>query len=176
MEKIRKIQIRELNDGDTEQFLALKTKGLTSDSNSFVAAIGEDSPTYPQEVKQRLEKASVSNGDIILGAFDRDLVGIVSITRHANLKRQHKADLHGMYVVPEYRGIGLGKTLLIKSLEMAKNMVALEEIQLIVAVHNQSVVALYENLGFVHCYKELRALKTDDGYIDAYHMSLSIQR
>jgi ribosomal protein S18 acetylase RimI-like enzyme len=118
----------------------------------------------------------VSNGDIILGAFDKVLVGIVSITRNLNLKRQHKAYLHGMYVVPEYRGLGLGKTLLVKSLEMARNMVSLEEIQLVVAVHNRSVVALYENFGFVHSYKESRALKTDDGYIDAYHMRLSIQR
>lgn len=44
---------------------------------------------------------------MVLGAFAPHLIGIVAITQDKRTKRQHKADLHGMYIVPEFRGKGL---------------------------------------------------------------------
>jgi ribosomal protein S18 acetylase RimI-like enzyme len=110
----------------------------------------------------------------VLGAFAPDLIGIIAITRDARSKRQHKADLHGMYVVPEYRGRGLGKTLLSKSLELARQIVGLEEIQLIVATQNCEATALYERYGFIRVWTELRALKIGNSYVDAHHMILPL--
>ena len=104
--------IRELNAQDTKAFLALKRRGLTTDPDSFVATLDDDPPSYPEMVRERLRHASVQSGDIVLGAFAPDLIGIIAITRDGRTKRQHKADLHGMYVVPEHRGQGLGRTLL----------------------------------------------------------------
>lgn len=54
-----------------------------------------------------------------------------------------------MYIVPEFRGRGLGKTLLATSLARARQMQGLEEIQLIVAGHNHEAVGLYERCGFI---------------------------
>jgi ribosomal protein S18 acetylase RimI-like enzyme len=168
------ITIRELDEHDTKGFLALKRRGLASDPEAFVATLGDDAPSYPEMVRVRLSRASIQAGDIVVGAFAPDLIGIIAITRDARTKRQHKADLHGMYVVPEYRGKGLGKTLLVKGLEMAEEMAGLEEIQLIVATQNREATALYERYGFVHVWTELRALKIDDSYVDAHHMILPI--
>jgi ribosomal protein S18 acetylase RimI-like enzyme len=141
--------IRELNGNDTDGFLALKRKGLSTDSESFVATLEDDPPSYPDLVRERLRHASVQSGDVVLGAFVPDLIGIIAITRDGRTKRQHKADLHGMYVLPEHRGKGLGKTLLVRALEMAQHMDGLEEIQLIVAVHNREACVLYERFGFI---------------------------
>jgi ribosomal protein S18 acetylase RimI-like enzyme len=168
------ILIRELNEDDTEALLALKRRGLTTDPDSFVATLEDDSPSYARMVRDRLARASVESGDIVLGAFSPDLIGIIAITRDEQTKRRHKADLHGMYIVPEHRGRGLGKTLLAESLEMARRMDGLEEIQLIVATHNHEAVALYERFGFVRVWTERRALKCADHYVDGHHMILDL--
>ncbi len=165
---------RELIEKDTDDFLNLKQIGLESNPESFVASLNEDSPYYPKQVEERIKKASVANGDIILGAFDPNLIGIISITRDKRFKRSHKADLHGMFVKPEYRGKGVGKTLFEKALAMAKNMSGLEEIQLCVDSKNKSACKLYQKFGFVIVWKEEHATKLDSGYVDAYHMLLNL--
>jgi ribosomal protein S18 acetylase RimI-like enzyme len=167
--------IRELTAQDTEAFLQLKRIGLSTDPGSFVAALEDDPPSYPEAVRSRLARASAEDGDIVLGAFAPGLVGIVAITRDPHSKRRHKADLHGMYVIPEHRGRGLGKRLLVQALEMARGMEGLEEIQLIVAAHNREACALYERFGFVRVWTERHALKVGDQYVDAHHMVLVLR-
>jgi ribosomal protein S18 acetylase RimI-like enzyme len=175
MVELNKITIRELNGTDASSFIELKKLGLTTDPNAFVADPDDDKPTYPKEVEIRLKNASIQKGDIIIGAFDTTLVGIVSVTKNTNKKRQHKADLHGMYIKPEYRGIGLGKELLKKAMDMAKEIKGLEEIELIVAAYNESTVNLYKKFGFEKTYLEEHALKIKGNYIDAYHMKKEIK-
>jgi ribosomal protein S18 acetylase RimI-like enzyme len=166
--------IRELTAQDTEAFLQLKRIGLSTDPGSFVAALEDDPPSYRDAVRDRLARASVENGDIVLGAFAPGLVGIIAVTRDPRSKRRHKADLHGMYVVPEHRGRGLGKRLLVQALELARNMDGLEEIQLIVAAHNREACALYERFGFVRVWTERHALKVGDHCVDAHHMVMTL--
>lgn len=168
------VRIRQLTAADTPDFLRLKQIGLTTDPDSFVASLTDDSPSYAARVEERLSRASVQSGDIVLGAFANHLVGIIAVTRDQRAKREHKADLHGMYIVPEYRGRGLGRVLLTGVLDLARRMEGLEEIQLIVAAHNREAVALYERFGFVHMWTEKRALKADDRYVDAHHMVLDL--
>ena len=176
MINLNEIKIRELNTNDVQGFLELKKIGLSTDPYSFLADLEDDSLDYPKEVEERIAKASIQNGDIILGAFADSLIGIVAVTRNRNKKRNHKADLHGMYIKPEYRGIGLGKELLNKVLAKAKKMAGIEEIELIVASHNESVVGLYEKVGFSKTYFETHALKIDNKYIDAYHMKKEMRK
>ncbi len=163
---MHQIQIRTLDESDTPGFLALKQIGLSTDPLSFVASLDEDPPDYPQRVAARLRSASVANGDVVVGAFAPDLVGIVAVTRDAHAKRHHKADLHGMYVRPEFRGCGVGRALLIEVLHLANQMPGLETIQLVVATHNREAAALYRRFGFVDVWTELRALKVGDQSVD----------
>jgi len=167
--------IRQLNENDTAAFLGLKKRGLSSDPYSFVASIEEDSPSYPDTVRNRLRNASIRTGDIVLGVFSPDLIGIIAITQDNRIKRRHKANLHGMYVLPEHRGKGLGKALLDQALIMAREISELEEIQLIVSTDNQAVVGLYEKVGFRSVWTEIHALKLNDRYVDSHHMVLDLR-
>ena len=168
------VEIRTLTESDTRGFLELKRIALSTDPFSFVASPDEDPPDYPQRVSDRLRTASVANGDVIVGAFAPELVGIVAITRDAHAKRRHKADLHGMYVRPDCRGRGLGRTLLVEVLRLSSQMPDLETIQLIVATHNREAAALYHRFGFVDVWTELRALKVAERCVDAHHMALTL--
>lgn len=169
-------QLRALNAGDTAAFLALKQIGLASDPASFVASPGDDAPDYRNRVRQRLAVASIETGDIVIGKFGPELVGIIAITHDMRSKRRHKADFHGMYIVAEHCGRGIGKRLLIDAWRQAINFDGLGEIQLNVAVHNHTAVELYGRFGIVHASTENRALKNDDGYVDAHTMTLNIRR
>lgn len=170
MVSLEDIEIRELTSNDTQEFLDLKKIGLSTDPYSFLADLEDEEPDYFQLVKGRLSNASIKNGDVILGAFLNGLVGIVAVTRNKNKKRKHKADLHGMYIKPEYRGIGLGRELLCKILIMSEKIKGLEEIELIVAANSKKVVELYGSFGFEKVYLEKHALKIDNEYVDAFHM------
>ena len=70
------IIIRELNEQDTEAFLALKRRGLSTDPEAFVARLEDDAPSYPEEVSERLRHASAASGDIVLGACVPYLPGL----------------------------------------------------------------------------------------------------
>lgn len=167
-------EIRPLDADDTAAFLRLKEIGLESDPASFIASPGEDAPDYPDRVRVRLARASLATGDVVIGAFAASLVGIIAITRDPHRKRRHKADLHGMYIMPGHRGRGLGRRLVNNALELARQIDGLEEIQLIVATHNHAAVRLYEQFGFVRAWTESRAMKVEDGYIDGHHMLLDL--
>lgn len=71
--------VRELNEQDTEAFLALKRRGLHTDPDAFVASLEDDAPSYPEEVSERLRHASVASGDSVLGAFAPHLIGIIAM-------------------------------------------------------------------------------------------------
>jgi len=168
------LRIRMLNESDTAGFLRLKQVGLTTDPLSFVADLDEDPADYAERVRDRLSRASIESGDVVVGAFAPALVGIVAVTRAGQSKRRHKADLHGMYVEPAFRGQGIGRALLQEVLRLASVMARLEEIHLAVATHNREAVALYERFGFEHVWTEDRALKVAANYVDAHHMRLDI--
>ena len=169
-----RVIFRELVPSDTEAFLNLKRIGLSANPEDFVASLPDDPLDYPQQVSERIKKASVESGDIIVGAFAPDLVGIISVTRDKRLKRRHKADLHGMFVIPEFRGRGIGKRLFLESMDLAYKMPGLEEIQLIVASGNSGAYTMYQQFGFEPVWREKHALKVDSGYVDAYHMVLRL--
>lgn len=77
---------RELNEQDVDAFLKLKMNGLASNPESFVASVDEDESDYPAKVRDRIKNASIENGDIILGAFNPDLIGIISVQFDALLR------------------------------------------------------------------------------------------
>src|SRR5687767_15817672 len=104
--------LRLLTAEDAPAFLRLKEIGLATDPDSFVASLDEDPPDYPERVRTRLAANGIASGDVVVGAFRPELVGIVAVTREEHAKRRHKAHLHGMYIVPEHRGAGLGRALL----------------------------------------------------------------
>ena len=110
-----------------------------------------------------------------LGAFESEtLVGILGFFRRQEEKLHHKALLGGMYVVPEARHQGVGKSLLDEALRRAKSMVRLEELVLAVTVGNDSAKQLYVSAGFeVYCRDE-RFIRVDGHDFDIEWLKLKL--
>ena len=71
----------------------------------------------------------------------------------------HVSVINDVYVLPEFRGIGIGKQLVIECMDKLKTHGA-EAVRLTVLADNKAVVELYERLGFKACrYGMLKSLR-----------------
>ncbi len=127
-----------------------------------------------EEMAEQLRTRHDGRESFILGAFQDELVGITSCSRDRGVKHRHKALIWGMYVAPEARGRGIGRTLLREAIRRARAWPGLEQVVLGVATHNEAARALYRSCGFEVFGVEPRALKVGARYVDEEHMVLRL--
>src|SRR5690625_7953161 len=81
------------------------------------------------------------------GAFDGEkLVGIVTLVRQQLVKLHHRTSIISMYTKSNYRGLGIGKALLEKDIEQAKNLDDVEQIHISVVTTNEEEKHIYSSL------------------------------
>lgn len=168
------MNIRTLNESDAPLYQNLRLSALKINPEAFGS-------TYEREVKFPLktieERLKPTKDKFVLGAFDESgsLVGIVTFIRENNLKTVHKGNVFGMYVAQESRLQGLGKSLMLELIRMARNCDGLEQINLTVVSDNDSAKKLYESLGFEVYGVERNALKYNGKYYDEDLMVLKVK-
>ena len=79
-----------------------------------------------------------------------------------------------MFVAPKARGQGVGKSLLLELIKMAKDCDGLEQINLTVVSDNAAARRLYKSIGFEVYGVERNALKYNNQYFDEDWMVLFI--
>lgn len=167
------MNIRLLDAVDAEQYHALRLRGLTTNPEAFGS-------TYEREIGFTLsfvtERLSSTEDKFTLGAMDAagSLAGIVTFVRESSLKIRHKGNVYGMYVAPEVRGQGVGRTLLLALLDRARSCSGLEQLNLAVISENAPARRLYQSLGFTTYGVEHHALKYEGQYWDEDHMVLKL--
>lgn len=119
------MEIRTLTGTDAEEFWKLRFRALREDTNVFGA-------TYEEEIKKPIESLLnhfrnsyivPADQNFVLGAFDSEnhMVGVIGFGREVREKLRHKANVWGMYIVPELRQSGVGR-LLLTSLKTKQNL------------------------------------------------------
>lgn len=106
----------------------------------------------------------------MVAVADGKVVGWCDIRRGARDAESHCGTL-GMGIVPGYRDRGLGKRLIIATLDAAK-AAGLHRVELNAHAHNLRAIALYERVGFKHEGIASDAVKIDGRYIDSVKMAL----
>ncbi|KIL51892.1 GNAT family N-acetyltransferase [Jeotgalibacillus soli] len=164
--------IRLLTALDAEIHRILRLEALMNNPEAFAAAY-EEEKEYPIDLfRDQLR----SNDSFTLGAFTKDkLDGVITLVKEKPLKLKHRANIVAMYVSPEGRGLGIGKSLLEKTIEEAKGIEGLEQIYLTVVTTNEPAKRLYSSLGFEMFATEERALKFNDIYFDEEHRVLFLK-
>lgn len=168
------MNIRLLDASDAKVYREVRLRALKNDPDSFGS-------TYEQEAVRPLEKFAerierTKNG-FTLGCFDdsHSLIGIVNFVREDGLKTAHKGNVYGMYVEPECRGQGIGRSLMSAVIETAtRECDGLEQVHLTVVSNNAPAIRLYTSLGFGGYGVEPRALKFDGHYLDENLMVLRL--
>lgn len=80
----------------------------------------------------------------------------------------------GMGVLAEFRGHGIGKALILATLERARS-VGLTRVELTVREHNKRAFALYEKTGFVVEGVKRNAVRVDGKYENLICMGLLLE-
>lgn len=166
------MSIRVLQEPDAQVYQALRLIALKNNPEAFGS-------TYEREVKFSIdtviERLKPTTDKFVLGAFnDKDmLVGVVTFMRENSIKTAHKGNVFGMFVSPEMRGQGLGKSIMLELIKKARDFDGLEQINLTVVSENESAKKLYKSVGFKLYGVERNALKFNGKYFDEDLMVLT---
>lgn len=161
--------IRPITATDVDAFIAIRREALVSTPAAFGSSPEEDRGLQREFL---LEAIANPEYQVMLGAFEVELVGIAGVARQTTVKSRHKALLWGMYVRPGQRGRGVGAALLEAAIATARSMPGVTHLQLTVSSSAPAAARLYRRLGFVTWGTEPAALKVGDSLHDDDHMML----
>jgi RimJ/RimL family protein N-acetyltransferase len=124
-----------------------------------------------------LETMGTSLADVasfaVLGSFEGGtLVGMVGVTRLEKLKSRHRARIWGMFVMPPFRGRGLGAALLDAAIDHARSWPGVVRVELSVFETAEDARRLYERAGFREWGKEPRAMQWEGRFVAEHHLIL----
>lgn len=169
MDPLESVQhIRRLGPDDAPSLAALRRQALESDPLAFGSAPGEDRFLAPEAVAAYL---AAEADQAVFGAFQGpDLAGMAGVLRTAGAKRQHRAFIWGMYVVPEARRMGAGRALLEAAVAQARAWPGIVQVHLSVTEAATAARRLYESAGFRVWGREPRALLWEGRFVDEIHL------
>jgi len=137
------LSIRALTEADGPSYNAFFARGVQAHPNTLRIA-PEDFAAVPF--------STTPTNDAVTFAAVRDdgtWLGVVTVEREGGrAKRRHIAWILRMYVAAEHMGKGIGRALLRTALERAAVMPGVAKVNLTVAAHNDSAIALYTSEGF----------------------------
>jgi ribosomal protein S18 acetylase RimI-like enzyme len=146
-------------------FRALRLEALERHPCAFAAAHDEESGQSAADVAERLAHQAVFGG-----FFEGALVGVAGFATPVLAKKRHTGLLWGVYVREAARGRGLGRALVARVIEHARDHVV--QLHAAVAIGNEAACGLYRDLGFVSYGTEPRGLKVGERYFDQALMVL----
>jgi RimJ/RimL family protein N-acetyltransferase len=164
--------IRPLLSSDAVIFQSLRLRGLTECPAAFSSSLEEEADTPLSVTEARL---APKPGSAVLGCFqDEKLVGVLGVLREPQRKLAHKALLWGMYVAPEYRRNGVGRSLVSSALQYAVKELGVQVVNLGVNTANTAAIALYERLGFRTWGTERGYMSVDGVLQDEHYMGCNL--
>lgn len=161
------MEIRLLEETDANVYRALRLRALREDPEAFGSTYEERAQRPLSEFAEQLLPGGEPPERFTLGAYVAGaLAGSVTVRRQQGTKERHKGVLTAMFVAPERRGQGLGRTLVEAAVERARLMPGVEQMLLSVVTTNAAARALYLATGFEPYGLERRALKHNGRYYD----------
>jgi ribosomal protein S18 acetylase RimI-like enzyme len=165
------MEVRLLTADDAAAFWRLRLEALGNDPAAFADSTEEHQETTVDTARERLE-ASDPAANFVVGSFeDGRLTGTAGFFRRKNNKERHKGHIWGVYVSPEWRGKGAGRSLMLEIIRRAREIKGLEQITLVASAKLQAQ-KLYKTVGFASYGIEPHSLKIGAEYVDDVLMVL----
>lgn len=140
------VSIREATTRDAEE-LIVAAKCYLRSSDYLLSYDEEFNPTKREETAW-IKSHDNANSLLLVATYDKEIIATFNITAFTQRKLRHVAVL-GIGMKLEWRGAGLGSSLMECMIEWAKNHSGLEIITLDVFSDNKAAIHLYEKYGFV---------------------------
>ena len=141
-----KTKFRVIKNSEWREYRNIRLAALKEAPDAFGSTF-ESAREYPdQEWEKRCAFLDIQTDYPLVAIIDGIFVGIV----WSKISQPEKTICHiyQMWVKPEYRGLNLGRKLLIDSISWAQSK-NVESIQLSVTCGNSPAQKLYESLGFI---------------------------
>lgn len=156
------IVVRALEKGDLHRYRAIRLDALQRAALAFGSSFEEENAYSDSVFARRLEQV---NGNVVFGAFDGEmLLGTAGMFRHDRRSERHRGTLWGVYVVPEARGLQLGRALVGKVIDHAARRVVVLDAKVVAA--NAAAKRVYDALGFKTYGTEPKSLFVQGQYLD----------
>jgi len=169
-----KLEIRKLSPSDAMVFINIRLTALRESPNSFIIDISEEEKETPQTILTRIYDENQPSEVFVIGAFEGEqLIGTSAFERETRYKLRHKGTLWGVYVLPDYRKRGIARILVQKTIDTAKEISELNQIDIEVSGEFQR--KFYESLSFIRWGVEKNGTKTGENYLNWTHMVLNLR-
>lgn len=165
------VTIRRLGPGDEADLLFIRARALESAPAAFRSGRGEDRFDVPGFAATLL----ADRDNLVYGAFRGAIFGLVGLHPSGHRKTAHALDMWGLYVEPEHRGSGVGRSLVLRVIADTRRVPGVCYVRLAVTDAAPEAAALYSSLGFVECGYETDALRVDDRHIGETSMRLALE-
>lgn len=166
-------EVRRLGPADVQAYRALALRAYGEHPDAFTATVAEREG-LPLDFWLRRVDDHPEALELVVGAFrEGQLVGAAGLSFEIRPKTKHKANLFGMYVAAEARGLGLGKSLVEAALNLARARRGIVVVQLTVTEGNAAAESLYARCGFTRFGVEAMAMRDPDSgaYFAKVHMA-----
>lgn len=134
---------------DLQGVKALMLKALQLDPYAFSSdyqdyAVNNDAWWYAY-----LNRYLTQNyANLIVAKVDDKIVGMIGLLLDSKARHKHVASIVWFYVLPEYRGHKVGKTLIKEMLDYIRTIKEIKKVNLMVNSRQSTAITLYKALGF----------------------------
>lgn len=140
------VHVRRVSDADAEALWDLRLVALETDPQAFRETAEHHRATPVAAYRERLRSGGDNNA--VFGAYHRErLIGMAGIHR-LPAPDSDVARIWGMFVLPEYRGLGAGGAVLTSATAHARLLPGIKTVELSVAATQEGARRLYVRHGF----------------------------
>jgi RimJ/RimL family protein N-acetyltransferase len=166
------ITIRKAGPKDAAHFRELRLEALL---DSPVAFSMDHQRASIQSMKYWEEMLTMDDAEsaLFLAEQEHHLIAMTGVARGRSPKTRHTAEIWGVYVQPEWRGLHVAEELIRSCIEWAKERGVIVA-KLGVAAVNKSAIRCYERCGFTKYATEARALFHEGRYYDFDLMAVNL--
>ena len=162
-----KIRISQLEQSEWKKYKEIRLEALKTNPTAFLNTY-EDALRYSDEKwKTELSQSQKKENVLILFAFrGKKIVGMNVVNWNNRSTIKHIADVWGIFIYPDERGKGIGKSLMEAAISEIKNNPQFTKIKLGVNAENKAALKLYIDCGFQIVGKYKNELKFGHKYYD----------
>lgn len=166
--------VRLLLPGDASSYRDLMIEAYEKFAEAFTSTAEE---RRAKSLSWWAERIASDETSVAFGAFDGDaLVGTAGVEYETREKTKHKSMLFGMFVLPGYRGRGIGRALIEAALDHARARPGSRVMRLTLTGGNATAQRLYESCGFATFGIEPMGLCIDGQFRAKVHMWRTVAR
>lgn len=158
------IRLRHAKTGDATALRDLRLKCLQDHPEAFFRDFQEEANLPLSAWQERIQASDGAGSELIVFAEQGGkLVGMSGINRRDTPKTRHTATIWGVYVLPDWRGLGLAEAL-IRECEAWARQKGITILKLMVVSTNAGAIRCYQRCGFSIYGIEPRAMKYNGEY------------